>query len=200
MSVVTLLVERGADVNAADRLERTPLHGIVGGFRTARFECARVLLESGAAIAADIRLPLATAAVAGRSRDLVFHLLWRSVDVPGRMDEPRNEEQAAAQRAIEFMLAQWSRGGLRAWHRDAHFAFVAAFRTDVASLLLATLGSLEEGADDAAGAGAASRSALWRNPLRMLRHEGQGELLELVFQSLLIAHMGGPAAPPRAAA
>ena len=96
--------------------------------------------------------------------------------------------------AVENMLAEWSRGGLRAWRPDVNALFPAALRADVQAVMLATLGSLD--VDDHAGESAAVARRL-HNPLRMLHERG---VLQPVFQALLHMYMGGPPAPPRAAA
>ena len=122
---------------------------------------------------------------------------------------PDDAGTIADSRAIATMLAEWPRGSLRAWRLDAHALFPAAFRADVQALLLATLGSPDAG--DAAAEGCVGEagpaadgvrggrcvSARLQNPLRVLHQRG---FLEALFQPLLILHMGGPVAPPRATA
>ncbi len=101
---------------------------------------------------------------------------------------------------VAALLDAWRGGGLRAWRREAHALFPAAFRADVAAALLATLGS-HGAAAIAAGPAASSAVAVscgtrqQRNPLRMLRDL---HLLDAVFQALLLAHMGGAAAVQQA--
>lgn len=93
------------------------------------------------------------------------------------------------------LLAAWARGELRTWRREQHPLFPVAIRADIASTLLATLGSVEgrDAADADADAGAvvarARRGA--ENPLRLLASH---MLLDSIFHALLIAHMGCPPA------
>ena len=203
-----------ADVDAMDTHRFTPLHYIVTAALDDdppslenQLDCVLLLLQLGATITPQMTGPellkLATDAVAHRRRDLVFTLLWRGV----RVEAPEGDEAVdgasdlADKLAVETMLTEWPRGGLRAWRLEWHAVFPSTFRVDVRSLLLATLGSLDVGAEDRAGEAdsmprAARRTARPpQNPLRLL-HEHR--LLEPVFQPLLLAHMCGSARPPLA--
>jgi uncharacterized membrane protein YgcG len=173
----------------------------------------RVLLRAGAALEArdgDGATPLALAAEHGQ-RDAAFELLWRGADA-GAADGAAGATPGAAAAAgaarpdVAALLAAWPRGELRAWSRARHAVFPAPFRADVASLLLATLGSSSsrgdaETAPTAPGAAAGSvvtaRATRGVNPLRALQ---QHFLLEELFRALLLAHMGGPPVVPIAAA
>ena len=216
-AVVNLLLGRaGADIDALDTHHITPLHYIVNAADDEdppsledQLDCTLLLLQRGATITPQMTGPellkLATDAVVHRRRDLVFTLLWRGVRVeaPEGGEAVEGASEVADKLAIETMLVEWPRGCLRAWRLEWHALFPSAFRADVGSLLLATLGSrlLDVGAEDSAGEAesmprAARRTAHQpQNPLRTL-HEHR--LLEPVFQALLLAHMGGPARPPLA--
>ena len=160
--------------------------------------CALALLTAGAAVDAATSEWLAARAVASRKCEVVFTLLWRGFPVAAApvndVAADLDEAVVAAQRAVADVLAEWPRGGLRAWRLRTHALFPAAFRADVTSALLATLGSWGADGDGEALAGSfasAGRAAPRPNPLRALHHLG---LLQPLFTLLLILHKGGP--PP----
>ena len=106
-----------------------------------------------------------------------FRLLWSGAD-PSQVPQ-----EAAPPDALE-LVAAWRRGELRHWTRRLHPLLPAAFRADVAALLLATIGTPD------AGKGA--------NPLRRLLLDCS--MLDGILQALMLAHMGPPAALPLPAA
>ena len=94
--------------------------------------------------------------------------------------------------AVAALLAAWARGELRTWRCEQHALFPAAIRADIASTLLATLGSMDGRGDADADAGAVARPRRGaENPLRLLASH---MLLDSIFHALLIAHMGCPPA------
>ncbi len=103
-----------------------------------------------------------------------------AVPQPPRLPPPPPPPPVAGAAATAALLSAWRAGALRCWSRRHHAVFSAAFRADVASLLLACLGS--------------SATPGERNPLRLL---SEHKLLRHVFVQLLKLHMG---ALPRAAA
>ena len=202
-SVVELLLHRGAEINTNQFFGCSPLHlAVLNTLRVPVQQClgcAQLLLQHGATIPTQMMnsqelLQFATDAVAHRRREVVFKLLWRGVHVVapelGDAVDDTNATAVADKRAVDTMLAEWSRSRLRAWRLDMHALFPAALRADVQAVLLASLGSLDK------RDGLVAESAV-QNPLRML-HERR--LLEPIFQVLLLLHMGGPPSPPHAAA
>ena len=163
-------------------------------------DVVELLLQRGAATepSQDVAVPTPlSTALHNSSFDVAFQLLWggadasRVIGMPEVEDADVAEQSGLAGRWWRYVRAGWFRGELRCWSRDAHAVFPSAFCNDVASVLLATLGSLDFERAEAAWPGL----ALHDNPLRMLREQ---HLLEPLFNALLLAHMGGPAAPPRA--
>lgn len=212
-----VLLDGGAAVGITDEDGETPLGCaatcVLADEREYSLECTRLLLKHGATL--DDRSSAAFAACASErhERELAFLLLWRGVHVPSPDLDEMIEEDAAENLLLDLTLVEWQRGGLRCWRHEVNPLFPAAVRADVASTLLATLGSLDARSADAgdarhrSGGGACGQAlgaspAVRQNPLLMLR---QQHVLDMVFTALLIAHMGGPAAvanpaPPDAAA
>ncbi len=203
-----MLLDSGASVDLTSTLGETPLYcaALCAQANDLGLDCAWLLLNRGAALDHHSSRNLASCASKRPDRELAFLLLWRGVHVPAPNLDEANEEGAAEQLLLKLTLAEWQRGGLRVWSRPVHDLLPAAVRADVASALLATLGSLDDGSDNADDSrqryGAASDQALdssrggQPNPLRTLR---QQHVLDNVFTVLLVAHMGRPAtAPPPA--
>ena len=111
-----------------------------------RVAAARALLRAGASLEArdgDGATPLALAAEHGRG-EVALALLWRGADAAAADAAgatPRDAAAAAGRADVAAMLEAWARGELRRWSRAAHAHLPPAFRADVASALLATLGS-----------------------------------------------------------
>lgn len=200
-----LLLECGANVHAATTHGVLPLHiAAANGSHVS----ARRLLEHGTAVdsrnAAGIT-PLQLAAFEGHC-EVVFELLWRGADTTAATY--RDGRPYA-------IIAAWRRGELREWRREVHALLPAAFRADVAAVLLATFGRPAvaggagssrrlrprsipggEAAQRARDASSAHIPPPAENPLRMLQSH---HMLEPLFNALLIAHMGGRPVLPRAA-
>ena len=130
-----MLLDSGAAVDSAKHNGATPLTCAV---KKQHLACAQLLLERGCAMDAATAASLATQAAASPFSELVLKLLWRGVHVVAP-DAAADEDAAAATHRLRTnaMLTAWEQGELRAWRRDAHAMFPAAFRADVAAFALA---------------------------------------------------------------
>lgn len=212
LEAARFLIEHGADLDALANnglYDCTPLHVAI---ERSQPQIARLLLEHHASLdgldAPDAptrsQLWQLAADADEPSGAFLFQLLWRGVHGELRVGDAESDTERLLMRG---MLAAWQRGGLRCWTPDTHAFFPAAFRADASSMLLATLGSREDGraAEDDAPSGDAARAMQGRrgapaslaraapNPLRALQNE---HVLDALFQALLTLHMGGPPAAP----